>query len=153
MNVMAVNTVMMAPSTTTPNVRTATLTVLPPSTVTTAAELINETALLTTTMDTTIATANTTAVDTNDANSTMHINTATAVSPTNEPFTYSRDEVQQLLEDARLDGRKGLKKDTGQGGNQGTKKEEKMVMKWDMTKEARSGEKDMRKGTKQDRRW
>jgi len=44
---------------------------------------------------------------TNDA---MHIDTATAVLPANDKssqpleFTYSREEVQQLLEDARLDG-------------------------------------------------
>ena len=44
------------------------------------------------------------------ANDAMHVDTATAVLPANdEPsqpleFTYSHEEVQGLLEDARLDG-------------------------------------------------
>ena len=52
-----------------------------------------------------------------------------------------------------MDTKKDLKKDIEQEGNQGTKKEEKMGMRQDMMKEARSGEKDMRKGIVQDGRW
>jgi len=106
---------MTAPSTTTPNMRTATLSTLPPNVVTTAAMPTDETApktrsytaLLTTTMDAVTTTAGAAA---NDANDTTHIDTATAALPANNEtsqpllFTYSHEEVQLLLEDARLEG-------------------------------------------------
>jgi len=105
----------MALSTTAPNTRMATLSTLPPSMVTTTAVLTDKTApktgsyiaLLTTTMDAVTTTAGAAANNTND---TMHVNTATAALPANDKtlqpleFTYSHEEVQQLLEDARLDG-------------------------------------------------
>jgi flagellar biosynthesis/type III secretory pathway protein FliH len=112
-NIAAVNAVMTASSTSAANTRTATLATLPSSAVTTAAVLTDETVpetssytatLPTKTTDTATTTANTVAVDANDASNTTRVDTATATSPTNEPFTYSHDEVQQLLEDARLDG-------------------------------------------------
>ena len=52
-----------------------------------------------------------------------------------------------------MDTKKDLKRDIEQRGNQGTKKEEKMGMRQDTTKEARSGEKDMRKDTVRDGGW
>jgi len=83
--------------------------------VTTAAVLTDETAsktrsytaLLTTTMDAVTTTAGTA---TNNANDMMHVDTATAALPPNDStpdmdsFTYSHKEVQELLEDAKLDG-------------------------------------------------
>jgi len=101
----------MAPSTTAPNARPATLSTLPPNMVTTAAVLTDEmapktgsyTALLTTTTDAVTTTAGAAANNTNDM---MHIDTATAALETSQPllFTYSHEEVQQLLEDTRLEG-------------------------------------------------
>ena len=83
--------------------------------VTTAAMLTDEmapktgsyTALLTTTTDAVTTTAGAAA---NDANDVMHVDTAIAALPANDttsqplPFTYSHEEVQQLLEDTRLEG-------------------------------------------------
>jgi len=114
-NMASVNAVMTAPSTTAPNTRTATLSTLPPNVVTTAVVLTDETAsktgsytaLLTTTTDAVTTTAGAAA---NNANNVTHIDTATAVLPANDEslqpleFTYSHEEVQELLEDARLDG-------------------------------------------------
>jgi len=46
----------------------------------------------------------------NDANNATHVDTATAMLPAKDktsqplPFTYSHEEVQQLLEDTRLKG-------------------------------------------------
>ena len=60
-----------------------------------------------TTATTTAATA---AVDTTNANDKTFVNTATTASSTNDvdsepqPFTYSHEEVQELLEDMRLEG-------------------------------------------------
>jgi hypothetical protein len=106
MNITAINAVMIALST--PNARMATLTALPPSVVTTAAELTDETAQesFCTATQLTIATttANTAAASTINTNDQMLINTAISASTTNEPFTYSHNKVQQLLEDARLNG-------------------------------------------------
>ena len=111
-NIAAINAVMMASNTTAPNARMTTLSMLPHSTITTTAVLIDETAP---NMASYIA-AQTNAVTTsagtaaNDANDMMHIDTATAMSPANDEtsqllqFTYSHEEVQQLLEDARLEG-------------------------------------------------
>ena len=52
-----------------------------------------------------------------------------------------------------MDTEKDLKKHIKQEGNQGMKKEEKMGMRQDMIQEARSGEKDMKKGIVQNGRW
>ena len=114
-NMASVNAVMTAPSTTTPNARLATLSTLPHNVVITAAVLTDETAsktgsftaLLTTTMDAVTTTAGAAANDTNDV---MHVDTTTATLPANNEtlqpllFTYSHEEVQLLLEDAKLDG-------------------------------------------------
>jgi len=63
---------------------------------------------------------------TNDANDTIHVNTATAMSPANDKtlqpllFTYSHEEVQQLLEDARLEGyQEGFEEGHGTGRKTG----------------------------------
>jgi hypothetical protein len=87
---------------------------LPPSDITTAAELTDETsqesshtAIQPTTAT---ATANAAAVDTNNASNAMRVDTATATSTTNDNsihsplFVYSHEEVQRILEDARLEG-------------------------------------------------
>jgi hypothetical protein len=125
----------MASSTSAANTRTATLATLPSSVVTTAAVLTDETVpetssytatLPTKTMDTTISTANTAAVDTNNANSMTRIDTATAVSPANDvssqpqQFTYTHEEVQELLEDAQLEGwQRGFEEGYGTGKKMG----------------------------------
>jgi len=94
---------------------TATLSTLSPNVVTTTAMPTDEmapktrpyTALLTTTMDAVTTTAG---AATNNANNATHIDTATAMLPPNDStpdmdsFTYSHEEVQELLEDAKLDG-------------------------------------------------
>jgi hypothetical protein len=77
----------------------------------TAANTASYTALQATTTTTTRATtANAAPNDSNDANNATRVDTATDVSSTNDvdsqplSFTYSHEEVQQLLEDVRLEG-------------------------------------------------
>jgi flagellar biosynthesis/type III secretory pathway protein FliH len=105
-NIATVNTVTTASSTSALHARMATLTTLPPSDVTTTAEITDERPQDISSHTATQPTTTTTTADaaTHDANDETCVDTATAASPTNEPFTYSHEEVQQLLEDARLDG-------------------------------------------------
>jgi hypothetical protein len=88
-NITAVNAVMMAPSTL--NAKSATLATLPLSAVTTTSEPTDET---------------TQEAGPHEARppATPRDATTTASSPDTSTFTYSHKEVQQLLEDARLDG-------------------------------------------------
>jgi hypothetical protein len=92
-NIAAVDTIIMASNTTALKAKTSTLTMSSPSTVTTAAESTDERTQESSHAATKPTTATTTA------------NAATAApSPDTSSFTYSHEEVQQLLEDARLDG-------------------------------------------------
>jgi hypothetical protein len=88
-NITAVNAVMTAPSTL--NAKSATLATLPLSAVTTTSEPTDET---------------TQEAGPHEARppATPRDATTTASSPDTSSFTYSHKEVQQLLEDARLDG-------------------------------------------------
>ena len=101
MKMAAVSTIMMAPSMTAPNTKTTTLTMLPPSAVITATAHTDEMALKTKSPPTN---------DASSASNTTDIDTATAASPPVDPtlntssFTYSHEEVWQLLENARLKG-------------------------------------------------
>jgi hypothetical protein len=112
-NTTAVNTVIMASNTMAP---LTTLLCIDTITITTPA---NETATnlalytepkLTTAHPTTAATVDATTIKVNDSSNTTSIDIATAAplpnnsSPDTSSFTYSHEEVQQLLEDARLDG-------------------------------------------------
>jgi flagellar biosynthesis/type III secretory pathway protein FliH len=114
-SIAAVNTVMMASNTATPNTSLATSELLPPNDATTTAPPANETALnarpFTPTQSTAVTTMTTSAdAATNNTNDETHWHVDTAASSINDetsqtlPFTYSHEEVQQLLEDARLDG-------------------------------------------------
>jgi hypothetical protein len=159
-DIAAVNAIMMATSTAALTARMATPAMLLPSDA--KNPLANKTVPNTasyTILQTTTATTTATAVDaastnvTNDTSNEMHVDTATAASPTNELFTYSHEEVQQLLEDARLDTKKASSKDTEWGGKQGEKKEKKTVTTRYMKREVGSGQKATEKGMMQRGSW
>jgi hypothetical protein len=114
-SIAAVNAIMTALNTATPNASLATSEPLPPNDATTTAPPANETASNAhpfTPMQSTAITTTTTSADaaTNNTNDETHWHINTAASSINNktsqtlPFTYSHEEVQQLLEDARLDG-------------------------------------------------
>jgi flagellar biosynthesis/type III secretory pathway protein FliH len=114
-SIAAVNAVMTASNMATPNASLATSEPLPPNDATTTAPPANETASnarpFTPTQSTAVTTMTTSAdAATNNTNDETHWHVNTAALSINDktsqtlPFTYSHEEVQQLLEDARLDG-------------------------------------------------
>jgi hypothetical protein len=115
MSMAAVNAIMMALSTATPNTSLVISEPLPPNKGITTAPPANDIALnagLSTPMQSTAVTTMTTSADTaaNNTNDKTHRHVDTVTLSINNktsqalPFTYSHEEVQQLLEDARLDG-------------------------------------------------
>lgn len=113
-DIAAVNAIMKASSTATSNAKIAASALSALHSSTTTASFMSETApnlsytaaLPTTATDTVKSTANTAAIDASNA---THIDTATATSPLNDStpdtdsFTYSHEEVQLLVEEAKLD--------------------------------------------------
>jgi hypothetical protein len=140
-NIAAVNAVMTASSTAALTAKMATSATLPLSDVTTTAGITDETAQdissHTATQPTTAtATANTAAVDTNDASNAMHVDTATSASSTNnvdsQQYPFSYNEVQELLDEVRLEGwREGMEEGYKMGKKKGVEEiEEKCKEEW-----------------------
>jgi hypothetical protein len=140
-NIAAVDAVMMALSITTTNTRTTPA----PSTSNdgiTAALLADEMAPYScshTTMQSTTAITTTDTTEepaANDATNATRVDTATAVSPANDvssqpqPFTYTHEEVQELLEEAQLEGwREGMEEGYKMGKKKGVEEMEEQCKK------------------------